>query len=55
MPGKGVLWVFHDPGQTLYRDDVVARSGLELERLERLEPLENHRNPVPVAALASRF
>ncbi len=51
-PGEDVLWVFHDPGQALYRDDVVAASGLDLERLELLE---NHRNPAPVAELASRF
>jgi len=44
--------VFHDTGQALYPDDVVARSGLDLERRELLE---DHRNPVPVAALASRF
>ena len=36
----------------LYRDDVVAASGLGLEPLELLE---NRRNPAPVAELASRF
>ncbi len=51
-PGEDVLWVFHDPGQALYRDDVVAASGLGLEPLELLE---NRRNPAPVAELASRF
>jgi hypothetical protein len=51
-PGEDVLWVFHDPGQALYRDDVVAASGLGLEPLELLE---NRRNPIPVAELASRF
>ncbi len=51
-PGEDVLWVFHDPGQALYRDDVVAAAGLGLEPLELLE---NRRNPAPVAELASRF
>jgi Nuclease-related domain/AAA domain len=49
-PGEDTLWVFHDPGQALYRDDVVGELGLE-----RLELHENWRNPASVAALASRF
>jgi hypothetical protein len=49
-PGEDVLWVFHDPGQALYRDDVVGELGLE-----RLELHENWRNPASVAALAARF
>ena len=27
-PDDGILWVFHDPGQALFRDDVVAGLGL---------------------------
>src|SRR5690606_31864100 len=27
-PGEDVLWVFHDPGQALFRDDVVDSAGL---------------------------
>ncbi len=49
-PGEDVLWVFHDPGQALYRDDVVGEFGLE-----RIELHENWRNPESVAALAGRF
>ncbi len=49
-PGEDVLWIFHDPGQALYRDDVVGELGLE-----RLELHENWRNPESVAALAGRF
>lgn len=49
-PGEDVLWVFHDPGQALYRDDVVGSMGLD-----RLELHENWRNPESVAALAARF
>lgn len=49
-PGEDVLWVFHDPGQALYRDDVVGELGLE-----RLEMHENWRNPGSVAELAGRF
>ena len=49
-PGEGVLWVFHDPGQALFRDDVVGDLGLE-----RLELHENWRNPGSIAALAGRF
>jgi superfamily I DNA/RNA helicase len=49
-PDHDVLWVFHDPGQALYRPDRVAELGLE-----RLELFDNHRNPEPVAELAARF
>ena len=49
-PGEDTLWVFHDPGQALYRDDVAGELGLE-----RLELHENWRNPESVAALAGRF
>jgi hypothetical protein len=50
QPGEDVLWVFHDPGQALYRDDVVGELGLE-----RLEMHENWRNPGSIAQLAGRF
>ena len=46
-----VFWVFHDPGQALFRDDRVA----ELDGLVRLELMEDHRSPAPVAELAERF
>jgi hypothetical protein len=49
-PRSDVLWVFHDPGQALYRDDVVGAMGLT-----PLELFENRRNPGPIAALAERF
>ena len=49
-PADGVLWVFHDPGQALYRDDRVAELGLD-----RLELFEDYRSPAPVAELAARF
>jgi hypothetical protein len=49
-PGEDTLWVFHDPGQALYRDDVVGELGLE-----RIELHENWRNPESVATLAGRF
>lgn len=49
-PDDGVLWVFHDPGQALFRDDRVAELGLE-----RIELFEDYRSPGPVAALAARF
>jgi UvrD-like helicase family protein/nuclease-like protein/type III restriction/modification enzyme restriction subunit len=49
-PDDGILWVFHDPGQALFRDDVVADLGLE-----RLELFEDYRSPAPVAELAGRF
>jgi hypothetical protein len=49
-PDDGILWVFHDPGQALYRDDVVAGLGLE-----RFDLFEDWRSPAPVAELAGRF
>jgi hypothetical protein len=49
-PADGVLWVFHDPGQALFRDDRVAELGLD-----RLELFEDYRSPAPVAELAARF
>jgi superfamily I DNA/RNA helicase len=49
-PGEDLLWVFHDPGQALFRDDRVG----EL-RFARLDLFENLRNPGPVSALADRF
>ncbi|HEY5435163.1 MAG TPA: ATP-binding domain-containing protein [Candidatus Limnocylindrales bacterium] len=49
-PAGGVLWVFHDPGQALFRDDRVAELGLD-----RLELFEDYRSPAPVAELAARF
>ena len=51
-PAEDVLWVFHDPGQALFRDDIVADAGLGLTHLELYE---NHRNPEPMARLAARF
>jgi hypothetical protein len=48
-PGEGVLYVFHDPGQALYREDVVDTLGLPEYPIE-----ENCRNPGPVHALAAR-
>ena len=50
-PADGVLWIFHDPGQALYRDDAVGR----LAGLDRLELSEDWRSPAPVAALAAHF
>ncbi len=49
-PDDDILWVFHDPGQALYRDDRVAELGLE-----RLDLFEDWRSPAPVAELAARF
>jgi hypothetical protein len=49
-PDDGILWVFHDPGQALYRDDVVADLALE-----RFDLFEDWRSPAPVAELAARF
>ncbi len=50
-PEDGVLWIFHDPGQALYRDDSVAR----LPGLATLSLLEDYRSPAPVARLAGHF
>lgn len=49
-PGEGVLWVFHDPAQALYRDDRVASLGLDEFPMH-----ENFRNPGPIHRLAARF
>ena len=49
-PAGDVLWVFHDPGQALFRDDRVAELGLD-----RLELFEDYRSPAPVSELAGRF
>ncbi len=50
-PEDGVLWVFHDPGQALYRDDQVDR----LTALTTLSMPEDFRSPAPVAELAAHF
>jgi hypothetical protein len=49
-PADDVLWIFHDPGQAVIRDDVVGELGLD-----RVELYENLRNPGSIAALSSRF
>ncbi len=49
-PTGDVLWVFHDPGQALYRDDQVAALGLE-----QVELFEDYRCPARVSEVASRF
>jgi len=49
-PDDGVLWVFHDPGQALSREDEVAKLGLG-----ELELFEDYRSPAPVAALSAVF
>ena len=48
-PGEGVLYVFHDPGQALYRDDVVASLGLTEYPIDW-----NCRNPEPIHAFAAQ-
>ena len=50
-PETDVFWVFHDPGQALFRDDRVG----ELAGLVELELFEDYRCPAPVAELAARF
>ncbi len=50
-PEDGVLWVFHDPGQALYRDDAVS----SLTGLDTLAMPEDFRSPAPVAELAAHF
>jgi hypothetical protein len=42
-PGEDVLYVFHDPAQAIYRDDVVETLGLTPFDLD-----ENCRNPGPI-------
>jgi AAA domain/Nuclease-related domain/UvrD-like helicase C-terminal domain len=47
---EDVLYVFHDPAQAIYRDDVVAQLGLIEFPLET-----NCRNAQPIHAVVSRF
>ncbi len=49
-PDEDVLWIFHDPGQALIRDDRVAELGLP-----SIELYEDYRSPAPVAELAASF
>ncbi len=49
-PADDVLWIFHDPGQALFRDDHVAELGLQ-----QVELFEDYRCPAPVSELASGF
>ena len=49
-PADDVLWVFHDPGQALFRNDHVAEMNLQ-----PLELWEDYRCPAPVSHLAARF
>ncbi len=49
-PEQDVLWVFHDPGQALFRDDRVGELGLP-----QLELFHDYRCPAPVSELAARF
>jgi hypothetical protein len=49
-PDNDPLYVFHDPGQALYRDDVVADL-----RLPEFAVPWNCRNPGPIHALAARY
>ncbi len=46
-PKDDVLYVFHDPAQAIYRDDVVESLGLTSFELD-----ENCRNPGPIHAFA---
>ena len=46
-PKEDVFYVFHDPAQAIYRDDVVGSLGLETFTLE-----QNCRNPGPIHRLA---
>jgi hypothetical protein len=48
-PGEGVLYVFHDPGQALFREDEVGLLGLPEYLVEW-----NCRNPGPIHAYAAR-
>ncbi len=50
-PVDGILWIFHDPGQALYRDDIVSR----MPDLDCLELFEDYRSPAPVSELAATF
>ncbi len=49
-PGTDLFYVFHDPAQSLYRDDVVERLGLTPYDLDL-----NCRNPQPIHELVARF
>jgi hypothetical protein len=49
-PEHDVLYVFHDPEQSLYQADVVAGLGLNEYPIE-----VNCRNPGPIHALAARY
>ncbi len=49
-PKRGVLYVFHDPAQAIYRPDAVATLGLEEYPLP-----DNCRNARPIHDLAYRF
>ncbi len=49
-PDSDVLYVFHDPSQSLYREDVVATLGLPSFPI-----LDNCRNPKPIHDFAARF
>ena len=49
-PKRGVLYVFHDPAQAIYRPDAVAELGLEEYPLP-----DNCRNSRPIHDLAYRF
>ncbi|MBP1706086.1 MAG: hypothetical protein H6Q36_1825 [Chloroflexi bacterium] len=55
-PGEDVLWAFHDPGQALHRDDVLADQAVRAELdLQEVALPDNYRNPGPVNDLAARF
>jgi len=49
-PGQDVFYIFHDPGQSLFRPDVTASMGLREYAL-----LDNCRNARPIHDLAYRF
>ena len=49
-PKEDVLYVFHDPAQAIYRDDVVADLGLQEYTLD-----ENCRNAQPIHDVVRRF
>ena len=50
--GEDVLWVFHDPGQALFRDDVVAELGLRDARAFRGLSLADARGQARGAVLS---
>jgi hypothetical protein len=49
-PADDVLYVFHDPAQAIYREDVVGQLGLTDFPIDT-----NCRNAAPIHALVSRF